>query len=116
MAKKMILTKKDEPKIFEKSRFRYEKGDSADVLKSYGDGVFDLVITSPPYNVGKEYETTTSIEKYLKQQEEIIKEIVRVTNPNGSICWQVGNFIGKNKEIFPIITFSNLLDCNLGIE
>lgn len=116
MAKKMILTKKDEPKIFEKSRFRYEKGDSAKILKSYGDGVFDLVITSPPYNVGKEYETTTSIEKYLNQQEEIIKEIVRVTSSNGSICWQVGNFIGKNKEIYPLDIFYYDIFKSLGLQ
>jgi adenine-specific DNA-methyltransferase len=83
----------------------YEHGDSAKVLRKYPDKTFDLVITSPPYNVGKEYETQQSIESYLKEQEEIIKEIVRVTSDKGSICWQVGNFIGRDKEIYPLDIF-----------
>ena len=36
-------------------------GDSLKVLKGIEDGKFDLIITSPPYNVGKSYETKTSI-------------------------------------------------------
>lgn len=84
----------------------YEHGDSATILREkYPDKYFDLIITSPPYNVGKEYETKKSIETYLKEQEEIIEQIVRVTSENGSICWQVGNFVDKHKEIFPLDIF-----------
>lgn len=84
----------------------YEHGDSAKILKEkYQDNTFDLVITSPPYNVGKEYETKTSIESYLHEQEKIIEQIVRVTTDNGSICWQVGNFVDKKKEIYPLDIF-----------
>ena len=46
--------------------------DCLSALKRADDGKFDLVLTSPPYNVGKSYETKTSIEKYLETQEEII--------------------------------------------
>jgi DNA modification methylase len=84
---------------------KYEHGDSAKILRGYPDKKFDLVITSPPYNVGKEYETKTSIATYLKEQEEIINEIIRVTSDQGSICWQVGNFIDKKKEIYPLDIF-----------
>ncbi|WP_343604330.1 site-specific DNA-methyltransferase [Fluviicola sp.] len=84
----------------------YEHGDSFKVLRDkYKDKEFDLVITSPPYNVGKEYETKKSIEAYLKDQEKIIEQIVRVTSDKGSICWQVGNFVDKNKEIYPLDIF-----------
>lgn len=84
----------------------YEHGDSSKILKDkYKDQEFDLVITSPPYNVGKEYETKKSIEAYLKDQEKIIEQIVRVTSDKGSICWQVGNFVDKNKEIYPLDIF-----------
>lgn len=94
-----VKAKPNEPVI-------YELGDSAKILKEkYEDKRFDLVITSPPYNVGKEYETKTSIERYLQQQQEIIEEIVRVTSDRGSICWQVGNFVDKHKEIFPLDIF-----------
>jgi len=60
-----------------------------------------LIITSPPYNVGKEYETQTNLEKYLKELEPILEQLVRVLNTTGSICWQVGNYI-ENKEVFPL--------------
>ncbi len=76
-------------------------GDTYKTLKTFDDQIFDLVITSPPYNVGKEYETKQSIEKYLEQQEEVIEEIIRVTSDNGSICWQIGNYVDKG-EIFPL--------------
>src|SRR5580700_2819656 len=85
---------------------RYEHGDSLKILREkYSDGRFDLVITSPPYNIGKEYEDQKSIAAYLKEQEEIIEQIVRVTSDHGSICWQVGNFIDRKKEIFPLDIF-----------
>ena len=79
-------------------------GDTYKTLKTFDDQKFDLVITSPPYNVGKEYETKQSIEKYLEQQEEVIDELIRVTSDNGSICWQVGNYVDKG-EIFPLDIF-----------
>ena len=49
--------------------FTIKNGDSLSVLKKIEDGKFDLILTSPPYNVGKSYETKTSIEKYLESQE-----------------------------------------------
>ena len=76
-------------------------GDCLNVLKGIEDGKFDLIITSPPYNVGKSYETKTSIEKYLETQEEIINELVRTLSDKGSFCWQVGNYINKG-EVFPL--------------
>lgn len=79
-------------------------GDTLKTLKKFPDNKFDLIITSPPYNVGKEYETKTSIENYLEQQEEVIEELIRVTSEQGSICWQVGNYVDKG-EIFPLDIF-----------
>ncbi len=106
--KKMTNLKKEQIEIDETNTasVRYEHGDSAKILKEkYEDRRFDLVITSPPYNVGKEYETQKSIKEYLKEQEEIIEQIVRVTSDHGSICWQVGNFVDENKEIYPLDIF-----------
>ncbi len=83
--------------------YHYQKGDSKRVLKDYEDGHFKLVVTSPPYNVGKDYEVEKSIEEYLAHQESIIEQIIRVTNDHGSICWQVGNYINKKtREVFPL--------------
>ncbi len=71
------------------------------VLKKIADGKFDLILTSPPYNVGKSYEAKTSIEKYLESQEEIITELVRTLSDEGNLCWQVGNYVEKG-EVFPL--------------
>jgi len=61
----------------------------------------NLIITSPPYNLGKEYEDRVSIEKYLEAQTEVIAELHRVLRADGSICWQVGNFV-EHGEVFPL--------------
>lgn len=79
-------------------------GDSLKVLKGIEDGKFDLIITSPPYNIGKSYETKTSIEKYLETQEAIINELVRTLSDKGNLCWQVGNYVDKG-EVFPLDIF-----------
>jgi len=60
-----------------------------------------LIVTSPPYNIGKEYERRTSNDLYIEQQAATIAEAVRLLHPQGSICWQVGNGIDDG-EIFPL--------------
>lgn len=79
-------------------------GDSLKLLSNIKNNQFDLIITSPPYNIGKSYETKTTIEEYLSAQEKIIKELIRVLSNKGSICWQVGNYVNKG-EIFPLDIF-----------
>ncbi len=71
--------------------YQIQKGDSLAILKKNENKKFDLVLTSPPYNVGKSYETKTSIEKYLETQEKIISEIVRTLSDKGNLCWQLRN-------------------------
>jgi len=90
--------------ISPETNYRIENGDSLTILKKVEDGKFDLILTSPPYNVGKSYETKTSIEKYLETQEEIISELVRTLSEKGNLCWQVGNYVDKG-EIFPLDIF-----------
>ena len=76
-------------------------GDCNELLKNIPSNSVDLVITSPPYNIGKQYETKTSLESYLKNQEPVISELFRVIAPTGSLCWQVGNYV-NNGEVFPL--------------
>lgn len=77
-------------------------GDRLELLKSIPKESVKLVVTSPPYNIGKEYEKRKDLELYLKEQEETIKESVRILENDGSICWQVGNHIAKDGEVFPL--------------
>jgi len=76
-------------------------GDTNDFIKTIPDKSVKLVITSPPYNLGKDYESRTSIENYLASQEELISDLIRIISDDGSLCWQVGNFV-QNGEVFPL--------------
>lgn len=87
-----------------KSKYQIILGDTLENLKTISSGKFDLIITSPPYNVGKEYEVKQSIEKYLEQQKNVIVELIRVLSDIGNICWQVGNYVNKG-EVFPLDIF-----------
>ena len=77
------------------------KGDVQDFLKDIPDEFVNLVVTSPPYNIGKSYEKVIELNEYISQQEKIINECVRILKPSGSICWQVGNYI-KKSQIIPL--------------
>ena len=76
-------------------------GDTLRHLKTLPYQKFDLIISSPPYNMGKPYEKNISMDDYLHQQSEIIEELIRITSDKGSICWQVGNYI-KDAEVYPL--------------
>ena len=65
------------------------------------DESVNLVVTSPPYNIGKPYETKTSLLAYTRGQGAVIKECVRLLRPGGSICWQVGN-LTRSGTILPL--------------
>ena len=77
------------------------EGNCSMLLKDIPSDSVDLVITSPPYNVGKKYEKKMSLQAYLKNQELVISELVRVLANTGNLCWQVGNYIEKG-EVFPL--------------
>jgi len=85
-------------------------GNCMDLLAKIPDNLLQLVVTSPPYNIGKEYEKRLRLEDYLEQQAAVISESYRCLSPNGSICWQVGNYVDKGSIIpldavlYPIFT------------
>jgi adenine-specific DNA-methyltransferase len=70
-------------------------------MRGLDDESMDLIVTSPPYNIGKSYEKRSSLDQYVKDQAQVISECVRLLSPTGSICWQVGNHVQKG-EIFPL--------------
>ncbi len=81
--------------------YRIEKKDNLAFMRSLEDESIHLIITSPPYNLGKEYEKKRSQDCYIEEQVATIAEAVRVLHPKGSICWQVGNYVDDG-EIFPL--------------
>lgn len=88
----------------EDSQIVLHRGDTYDFLCSIPSATATLVVTSPPYNIGKAYETRLTIQQYLEEQAKVIDELVRILDDTGSICWQVGNFV-EDGEVFPLDIF-----------
>lgn len=90
-------------------------GDCKRSLQSLPDGGAKLIITSPPYNIGKSYEKAEQLDQYFEALNPILDELVRVLSPEGSLCWQVGNYV-ENGEIFPLDIFYYQLFKKLGFK
>ncbi len=78
-------------------------GDALEFLATLEPGSVRLIISSPPYNIGKEYEKTRALHEYLSDQARVIDELVRVLADDGSLCWEVGNCV-VNGEVVPLDT------------
>jgi len=91
------------------------EGDCIDLLAQIPDEFVKLVVTSPPYNLGKPYETRLALDQYLDQQRRVIEECVRVLDERGSICWQVGNYV-EDGEIIPLDIVLYPIFASLGLH
>lgn len=90
-------------------------GDCLEFLKHVPDESLQLVVTSPPYNLGKEYERRLRLDSYVEQQRAVISACVRALAKNGSICWQVGNYVDKG-FIIPLDTVLYPIFTDLGLK
>ncbi|HOS65723.1 MAG TPA: site-specific DNA-methyltransferase [Candidatus Latescibacteria bacterium] len=91
------------------------QGDCLDLLRDIPSESQQLIVTSPPYNVGKEYENRMHLDSYLNQQAQVITECSRVLAKSGSICWQVGNYV-EGGAIVPLDTLLYPVFANLGLR
>jgi adenine-specific DNA-methyltransferase len=89
-------------------------GNCLNLLDQIPNKSIQLIVTSPPYNIGKEYEKKLKLDCYLEQQEKVIRECERVLSENGSICWQVGNYV-DNGSIVPLDTILYPIFSKLGL-
>lgn len=93
-------------------------GDCLKLLKSLPDESVDLVVSSPPYNLGKEYEAKQALENYLQEQTVVLRECSRILKSTGSLFWQIGAFSNKGMLIpldirfFPILESCGLIPKN----
>ncbi|MEC9244619.1 MAG: site-specific DNA-methyltransferase [Pseudomonadota bacterium] len=78
-----------------------ENGDCRKILPMMPADTAQMVITSPPYNIGKEYEKRTTLEKWAADQKEVIAEAARILREGGHACWQVGNHVSAG-EVIPL--------------
>lgn len=67
--------------------------DAVHFLKSLPDESVDLVITSPPYFIGKAYDTSKCVSDFEDEIMRVGAEMVRILKPGASLCWQVGSHV-----------------------
>jgi adenine-specific DNA-methyltransferase len=93
----------------------FRHGDTLAQLKLLPANTFKLIVSSPPYNIGKEYEKQVALDRYLEWQREIIVELYRIVANDGSIVWQVGNFVDAG-EVFPLDIYFYPIFKSLGMQ
>ena len=70
------------------------------------------MITSPPYNVSKEYDDNLSLQEYLSLLRDVFKEVYRVLVPGGRAIVNIAN-VGR-KPYIPLATYVNTIMIELG--
>lgn len=81
--------------------FSIFQGDSLELLRSIPDNSMNMVFSSPPYCIGKAYESTKEVSEFISAHATIFPEIIRIIKPGGSLCWQVGMHV-KNGISTPL--------------
>ena len=97
------------------SRIVLLQDDVTEAARQLPPETFRLIITSPPYNIGKRYEQAVDLQYYLEWQEAVIKDLVGLLTSDGSICWQVGNYV-RDGEIFPLDIYFYPIFKRLGLQ
>ena len=71
---------------------------SSEAMEELPDCSVHLMVTSPPYNVGKEYDEDLSLEEYLAFLRRVWQEVYRVLVPGGRACINIAN-LGRKPYI-----------------
>ncbi|MCK9376570.1 MAG: site-specific DNA-methyltransferase, partial [Syntrophobacterales bacterium] len=71
---------------------------SSEAMEEIPDDSIHLMVTSPPYNVGKEYDRDITLEEYLAFLRRVWQEVHRVLAPGGRACVNIAN-LGRKPYI-----------------
>jgi adenine-specific DNA-methyltransferase len=72
---------------------RLEVQDAFKFLAKLKPNSVDLIVSSPPYCMGKEYDTSISIDDFIADHTKLAPLLVRALKHGGSLCWQVGHHV-----------------------
>jgi modification methylase len=78
------------------------------------DNSVGLVVTSPPYNVGKSYDSDMTLDEYFALMFRVLSECQRVLEPGGKLCINVAN-VGRKPYIPYTQYFHSLLRDEIGM-
>jgi len=87
---------------------------SAENMKELPNNCIHLMITSPPYNVTKEYDKDLTLEEYLSLLRNSFNEIYRVLTPGGRACINVAN-LGR-KPYIPLSDYISMIMLDIGFN
>lgn len=80
---------------------RLELQDAFEFLQNLEPGSVDLIVSSPPYCMGKEYDQSLNTEDFIDDHRRLAPLLVRALRSGGSLCWQVGHHV-RNGEVVPL--------------
>lgn len=101
---------------------KYFIGDCRELLKTIPDNSVRLVVTSPPYNIGKpygKYKDKIALNDWESLIRDVTKEVVRILTPDGSFFLNLSPVpYGEGKEILPLpfIGYQIFKDCGLHLR
>lgn len=78
------------------SPFVVFNGDCAALLAKMMSGCVDLLVTSPPYFMGKSYDRSYRVEDFYKDIHAIAPDASRIVRPGGNMAWQVGYHVADS--------------------
>lgn len=76
---------------------------SSEKMEEIPDNSIHLMVTSPPYNVGKEYDENLTLNEYREFLRKVWSEVKRVLVPGGRACINIAN-LGR-KPYIPLHVF-----------
>lgn len=78
---------------------QWYRGDALIILPALPAGKVRCVLTSPPYNIGKEYERKQPLLAYLAWQREVLLACQQVMMPDSVLCYQVGMYVEDRRTL-----------------
>ncbi len=89
--------------IYEDENILIYHGDSLELMNYIPEGSLPLTVTSPPYNIGKEYESILELDDYIEWIAKWINQVYRCTLSDGSFWLNLGYLsIPKKAKAIPI--------------
>jgi len=112
--KKSPLVKVENDNIFPKELENTIIQGSSENMIDIPDNSVHLMITSPPYNVSKDYDNDLSLTEYLELLRKVFKETFRVLVRGGRACINVAN-VGR-KPYIPLSDYISTMMIDLGFD
>jgi len=88
--------------------------ESSESMHQIPDNCVALMVTSPPYNVGKDYDDDLDIDEYLELLRRVFSETFRVLEPGGRVAVNVAN-LGR-KPYIPLNQYVSALLTEIGFD